>query len=47
MENKEKLQENFLPHISGSSDIWSDVNRRLFETIAITTISRVQLFLSQ
>ena len=29
----------------GSSDIWSDVNRRLFETIA--TISRVQLFLSQ
>ena len=28
-----------------SSDIWSDVNRRLFETIA--TISRVQLFLSQ
>ena len=25
--------------------IWSDVNRRLFETIA--TISRVQLFLSQ
>ena len=28
----------------GSSDIWSDVNRRVFETIA--TISHVQLFLS-
>ena len=32
-------------YIYGSSDIWSDVNMRLFETIA--TISRVQLFLSQ